>query len=169
MSIVTLTEGRYMDVNDSYVQTFGFSREELLGRTTVEMGIIKNEGARKIILQSLEKRRTIKNLEVEFHTRSGRKIEGLLSADKIEIGGQDCLLTVITDITEYRRMQEEIQTLSGLLPICAWCQKLRDDEGYWKSVEQYIGERTKAEFTHGVCPECQRKYFSKINNKNKVN
>jgi hypothetical protein len=54
----------------------------------------------------------------------------------------------------------KIKKLSGLLPICAWCKKLKDDEGYWKSVEQYIGQQTKAEFTHGMCPECQQKFFS---------
>ncbi len=60
----------------------------------------------------------------------------------------------------------EIKKLSGLLPICAWCKKLRDDKGYWKSVEQYIGEQTKAEFTHGMCPECQNKYFAENTEKN---
>jgi len=168
MSIVTLAGGHYLDVNDSYAQTFGFSREELLGRTTVEMGILKNDSTRRKLLQSLEERQTIKNLEVEFHTRSGRKVETLLSADKIEIGGQTCLLSVITDITERKRMLKEVRTLSGLLPICAWCKKLRDDEGYWKSVEQYIGERTKAEFTHGMCPECQSKFLSERNSNTKV-
>ena len=172
MSIVTMAEGRYLDVNDSYEQTFGFSREELLGRTTVEMGILKNDRARRKILQSLKERQTVKNLELEFYTRSGRKIETLLSGDKVEIGGQDCLLSVITDITEHKRMQKEVRTLSGLLPICAWCKKLRDDEGYWKSVEQYIGERTKAEFTHGICPECNKKFLQdedrKLNNNTRV-
>ena len=54
----------------------------------------------------------------------------------------------------------KVKTLSGLLPICAWCKKLRDDEGYWKSVEEYISAHTGAEFTHGMCPECQNKYFA---------
>jgi len=53
---------------------------------------------------------------------------------------------------------ERIQTLSGLIPICAWCKKIRDDKGYWESVEAYISEHTKAEFTHGMCPECADKY-----------
>ena len=62
-------------------------------------------------------------------------------------------------ITDLQETLQEVRTLSGLLPICAWCKKLRNDEGYWKSVEDYIGERTKAEFTHGICPECTNKYF----------
>ncbi len=63
-------------------------------------------------------------------------------------------------ITRLEESLSKVKTLSGLLPICAWCKKLRDDEGYWKSVEEYISSRTGAEFTHGMCPECQNKYFS---------
>ncbi len=48
----------------------------------------------------------------------------------------------------------EIKTLSGLLPICANCKKIRDDEGYWTQVESFISRRTNVQFTHGVCPEC---------------
>ena len=109
MSIVTLAEGYYLDVNDSYVQTFGFSREELLGRTSVGIGIIKNDGIRRKILQSLKKKQAIKNLELELHTRSGRKVDALLSGDKIEIGEQACLLSVIIDITERKRTEEALQ------------------------------------------------------------
>jgi hypothetical protein len=48
----------------------------------------------------------------------------------------------------------EIKTLSGLLPICAQCKKIRNDKGYWTHVERYISERTTATFTHGICPHC---------------
>lgn len=48
----------------------------------------------------------------------------------------------------------EIKTLSGLLPICAWCKKIRDQEGYWKQVEDYLATHTCVEFTHGICTEC---------------
>ena len=51
----------------------------------------------------------------------------------------------------------EIKTLKGLIPICAWCRKIRDDEGYWKNVEAYIAEHTHAAFSHGICPECMKK------------
>lgn len=47
-----------------------------------------------------------------------------------------------------------IKTLSGLLPICAWCKKVRDDTGYWSQIEIYVREHTEADFTHGICPEC---------------
>ena len=66
-----------------------------------------------------------------------------------------------------KQLQEslaKIQTLSGLLPICAWCKQIRNDEGYWQTVEAYIGEHSKAEFTHSICPECSKKLLSKDDN-----
>ena len=53
----------------------------------------------------------------------------------------------------------EIKTLSGLLPICAWCKSVRDDSGYWMRVEQYVEAHSKATFSHSVCPECTSRYF----------
>jgi GAF domain-containing protein len=52
---------------------------------------------------------------------------------------------------------ETVKTLHGLLPICAWCKRIRDDKGYWGQVEAYVRARTDAEFTHGICPECLEK------------
>jgi uncharacterized membrane protein YraQ (UPF0718 family) len=54
---------------------------------------------------------------------------------------------------------DEIKTLSGLLPICASCKKIRDDEGYWHQVESFIRKHTHAEFTHSLCPECLEKLY----------
>lgn len=48
----------------------------------------------------------------------------------------------------------QVRVLSGLLPICAWCKKIRDDNGYWSQVETYIRERSEADFSHGICPDC---------------
>nr|WP_319490391.1 response regulator [uncultured Desulfobacter sp.] len=55
----------------------------------------------------------------------------------------------------------EIKTLSGLLPICASCKKIRDDKGYWNLLETYIEQHTQATFSHGVCPECMDKLYGK--------
>jgi GAF domain-containing protein len=54
---------------------------------------------------------------------------------------------------------EDMKTLSGLLPICAHCKSIRDDEGYWQRVENYMRSRTEAEFSHGICPVCMEKHF----------
>ncbi len=54
---------------------------------------------------------------------------------------------------------EEIKRLKGIIPICAYCKKIRDDEGYWSQIEEYIREHSEAEFTHGICPECTKKLY----------
>jgi two-component system, response regulator PdtaR len=62
-------------------------------------------------------------------------------------------------IRELREALAKIETLSGLIPICSWCKKIRDDKGYWQAIESYIKEHSKAEFTHSICTECEKKYF----------
>jgi ligand-binding sensor domain-containing protein len=62
-----------------------------------------------------------------------------------------------------KRVQDaigELKVLSGLLPICAWCKKIRDDQGYWSKIEAYLSARTEAQFTHGICPDCTEKMMS---------
>jgi PAS domain S-box-containing protein len=84
-----------------------------------------------------------------------------------------CLI-VLYDVTERSRAQEErerltdelqdalasIKTLKGLIPICASCKKVRDDEGYWHQVEVYIQDHSDADISHGICPECARLLYS---------
>jgi len=62
-------------------------------------------------------------------------------------------------ILELKKSLAEIKTLSGLLPICAWCKKIRDDTGYWQQLESYIGKHSGAEFSHSICPECMKEKF----------
>jgi len=53
---------------------------------------------------------------------------------------------------------DNVKTLQGLLPICSYCHKIRDDQNYWKSVEDYISEHSGATFSHSICPDCMAKY-----------
>jgi PAS domain S-box-containing protein len=62
-------------------------------------------------------------------------------------------------ITELQQALAEVKTLTGLLPICAQCKKIRDDKGYWTQVESYIQQRTHASFSHGICPDCMRTLY----------
>jgi hypothetical protein len=57
-------------------------------------------------------------------------------------------------IADLRRALDEVETLRGLLPICASCKKIRDDGGYWNTVEEYFSKRSKMDFSHTVCPDC---------------
>jgi len=62
-------------------------------------------------------------------------------------------------ILELREALEKVKTLSGLLPICAHCKKIRDDKGYWNQVEGYLSAHSELKFSHGICPECAKKYY----------
>ncbi|CAB1065994.1 PAS [Olavius sp. associated proteobacterium Delta 1] len=66
------------------------------------------------------------------------------------------------DITELKQTIARVNTLGGLLPICANCKKIRDDKGYWNRLEGYIQDHSEAEFTHGICPECIEKLYPEI-------
>lgn len=57
-------------------------------------------------------------------------------------------------ILELQKALDEVKTLRGIVPICAWCKNVRDDNGYWQDVESYMEARTDAAFSHGICPEC---------------
>jgi len=64
-------------------------------------------------------------------------------------------------ILELQEALEDVNTLSGLLPICAKCKKIRDDKGYWNSLEEYIEKHSDASFSHGMCSECSDKLYGK--------
>ena len=63
---------------------------------------------------------------------------------------------------ELQSAMANIKTLSGLLPICAHCKKIRDDKGYWNQIESYIRDHSDAEFSHGICQDCLQKYYSDL-------
>lgn len=65
-------------------------------------------------------------------------------------------------IVELQDSLAEVKTLSGLIPICGWCKNVRNDKGYWSTVEQYVRSRTDATFSHGICPECREKFKAEI-------
>jgi len=82
-------------------------------------------------------------------------------------------MTIFRDITQRKLLEEEreklieelknasdqVKQLSGLLPICASCKKIKDDKGYWRQIESYIRDHSEAEFSHGICPECVKKLY----------
>jgi len=65
-------------------------------------------------------------------------------------------------IAQLRQALDEVKKLSGLLPICAHCKKIRDDRGAWTRIEQYIHEHSEVDFSHGICPECMERYYPEV-------
>ena len=63
-------------------------------------------------------------------------------------------------ILDLQKALAEIKTLSGMLPICAWCNKIKNDEGYWQKIETYLKNHSDVNFTHGICNDCEKKVYS---------
>jgi len=70
-------------------------------------------------------------------------------------------------VAELRTTLSEIKTLSGLLPICSSCKKIRDDKGYWNQIESYISEHSGVDFSHSICPECAKTMYLEFYEENK--
>ena len=72
------------------------------------------------------------------------------------IGEKDAL------IRELQKAFGEIKTLRGILPICSYCKKIRDDQGYWNQIESYIKSHSEADFSHGICQECAELHYPEL-------
>lgn len=68
-------------------------------------------------------------------------------------------------LKELQNAHKDILTLSGLIPICASCKKIRDDKGFWNQVENYIGDRSSVRFSHGICPDCVDRFYPMFSKK----
>jgi CheY-like chemotaxis protein len=65
-------------------------------------------------------------------------------------------------IRQLEAAQQQVRILQEMVPVCGWCRKIRDDDGYWKSVEKYLSTHFKVDLTHGVCPECHKSALADI-------
>ncbi len=95
---------------------------------------------------------------IEFHERKKFYLYHLLEEEKKKVRETNQILR--EKIEELEQASAQIKTLTGMLPICARCKKIRDDQGYWNQLEKYIKEHTDAEFTHGICPDCAKELYS---------
>jgi len=109
--------------------------------------------------------------------RRGRETKAAeMRVVEMEWEGKRSCLASVRDITERKKAEEErkkvilqlqnalekVKTLSGLLPICSFCKKVRDDDGYWRQIESYIEAHSEAEFSHSMCQECARKHYPEL-------
>jgi GAF domain-containing protein len=95
-----------------------------------------------------------------------RKVKHL---DSVQLKSLEALARQIISQLEFRRAAAElaaalaeIKTLQGLLPICSHCKEIRDDQGYWESVDSYVAAHCDVKFSHGICPECVKKYYPDV-------
>jgi len=109
MSLTTLKEGRYVDVNQSFLEMSGFTREEVLGSTSAQLSIFETPEHRKLLIEPLLLTGEAKNLELKFRTKSGNFRVLLSSAELLNINGEHCVLVASSDITERKLLEENLR------------------------------------------------------------
>jgi PAS domain S-box-containing protein len=113
--ISTLQDGMFLEVNAAYEQNSGFTRDEVLGRTSIELGTWINPDDRALLIEEITKNGAVQEREINLRTKSGNTRVVLWSSEQIKIGGKQCLLTVAQDITERKKAEDDRRRLSGQL------------------------------------------------------
>ncbi len=161
----------------SFCKFFKVTPEETVGQLVYDLGNKQWDIPRlKELLETiLPENNPFNNYEVEHDFATIGRCTMLLNARQLERGVDEerIILLAIEDITERNRIEEErnqlvidlqralanVKQLTGLLPICSHCKKIRDDKGYWNQIEVYIHEHSDAVFSHGICQECAKKHY----------
>ena len=143
MTLSSLQTGKLLEVNETFVNVTGFSREEAVGRTTVELGLWAKPQDREEEMESVRRQGHLRGAEYIFRVKNGVEIIGLLSAEQIEIGGESYALTVIQDITERKRAEEalrgserQLRTLADAVPQLVWMAE-PDGRIFWYNQRWY--------------------------------
>ncbi|MFL6214182.1 MAG: PAS domain S-box protein [Blastocatellia bacterium] len=105
LTITSLKTGRLMEVNDTFMRVTGYTRDEAVGRTTLELGLWANPEDRAVELAIVSGEGLVRRMKFRFRMKDGSEVIGLLSAERLEIGGAPCALTVIEDITDRERAE----------------------------------------------------------------
>jgi PAS domain S-box-containing protein len=137
LTITSLKEDRYIEVNDAFERMSGWRRDDIIGRTEGELRLWADPEALERVKQSLNAERRLRNVESLFRTKRGEQRVGLLSAEIIEFAGELCALSVLDDVTERKRAEEELrqskeelQDVMASIPDYLWSVVV-DDAGNW--------------------------------------
>jgi len=161
--------GRFTHINRAGARIFGHRNpEEMIGKEVVQYW--RDPLAREAYIAELKARKSVSAYHQQGKKKDGEPIEVESSSRVIEdsAGNYLGLDGILRDVTERKRYDAEreklvldlkealaeVRTLSGMLPICASCKKIRDDKGYWNQIEEYITNNSEAFFSHGICPDC---------------
>jgi two-component system cell cycle sensor histidine kinase/response regulator CckA len=171
----TTLEGVVVSWNAGAEVLYGYTAAEMIGKPVTTLVPTNRPNDYPEILRETQKVERVERFETVRVRKDESLVEVSLTISPLKdpegkiIGAS----TVAFDISKRKREEAEwmrliqeltdalahVKTLSGLLPICASCKKIRDDKGYWQQVETYIKDRSDADFTHGICPECVKRLY----------
>jgi len=170
-----LEDGTYLYVNRAFSSHFDLEPQAVIGLRIYD--IFPAEEAEKRMTVVRKAFTTGETIVFEVRVPMVREADRFfLTSVKPILDRDRCVASVVCiskDITDRKRIEDErerlirdlrealaqVRNLSGLLPICASCKKIRDDQGYWTQIESYIHEHSEAKFSHGICPECREQLY----------
>jgi len=112
IGITTMKEGRFIDINEAWLETFGYRREEIIGKTSLEIDLWEKKSDRAKVVRTVEEQGSIHNFEVRFTGKTGQTLTCLYFGELIELDGERHLLSLVRDITEWKSAEEEIKRLN---------------------------------------------------------
>lgn len=164
--------------NRAAERIYGYSAEEAIGRPISILVLENNRDEVADILQKISRSESVESHDTTRIRKNGEVIHVSISVAPITNASREVVgaSTIARDITERKRSEQEreklvselqealanVKTLSGLLPICSYCKKIRNDQGYWQKLEAYIHQRSEAQFSHGICPDCYEKVRAEL-------
>ncbi|MGE5314267.1 MAG: CHASE domain-containing protein [Acidobacteriota bacterium] len=167
---------RITDANQQACDHYGYGLDELRGKSIEELHPPESRDAVIAQFESLRQTGSARFEELN-RKKDGTLVPAEISERIVRMGEEDeqeeYVLKFVRDISERKRAEHEreelvkelqealadIKTLSGLIPICSSCKKIRDDRGYWNVLESYLAQHSEAQFTHGICPDCMKKLY----------
>jgi PAS domain S-box-containing protein len=166
-------EGRIALVNNNAENLFGYNREELLGKKVeivIPVRLRSLHCDRRAAYYADPKVRSMgQGLDLWGRRKDGTEFPVDISLSPVHMGGKTFIWSAVRDISERVRLiaqlrmaLDDVRMLSGLLPICASCKKIRDERGCWQQLESYIQSHSEAKFSHGLCEECVRKLYKPV-------
>ncbi len=112
-----LEDGMYLDINEGFTRIMGFTRRDVIGKTSLELDIWVDPKDRQRLVNELKEKGSVSNLEAQFRAKSGEIKTGLMSASVLELDGERCILSITRDITEYKRLRDELERLNEQLEL----------------------------------------------------
>ncbi len=170
--IIHHLDGKIVNANIKAIKQFGYTPEEFMGLNIKDLHpeamLKKSKRAFKKIQESGNV-----NFEIDFIKKNKKVFAAEVSSSMFDVADMTFIQGIVRDITKRKKVEkekqklikelnnalDEVKQLSGLLPICSYCKKIRDDDGYWKQLESYISKHSDIQFSHGICKDCIKKHY----------